>query len=124
MQKTSSPGRKQRRAYENWLKKNNPIAYNEWKSQNQLRGKSLSDEQAERVRDAETQRLETIQGELINKLKDEGKSQDEIDRYLSIWVNTIKPWGSDEKPLSWKEAEKEYDLENSNNTSSDNDTTN
>lgn len=110
MSKTTSQSRRQRRAYELWLKKNNPSAYKQWKSQSFQRGKTLSQEFEDKVRENETANLEKIQAELINKLSDEGKSQEEIDRHVNIWAMTLKPWGSDEKKLKLKEAEKQYDL--------------
>jgi len=109
MSKTTSQSRRQRRAYELWLKKNNPAAYKQWKSQSFQRGKSLSNEFEEKVRENETTRLEKIQAELINKLSEEGKTQEEIDRHVNVWAMTLKPWGSDEKRLKLKDAEKEYD---------------
>jgi len=109
MSKTTSQSRRQRRAYELWLKKNNPAAYKQWKSQSFQRGKSLSNEFEEKVRENETTRLEKIQAELINKLSEEGKTQEEIDRHVNVWAMTLKPWGSDEKRLNLKDAEKEYD---------------
>jgi|688.fasta_scaffold1234360_1 hypothetical protein len=109
MSKTTSQSRRQRRAYELWLKKNNPAAYKQWKSQSFQRGKTLSNEFEEKVRENETTRLEKIQAELINKLSEEGKTQEEIDRHVNVWAMTLKPWGSDEKRLKLKDAEKEYD---------------
>lgn len=109
MSKTTSQSRSQRRAYELWLKKNNPAAYKQWKSQSFQRGKTLSTEFEEKVRETETARLEKIQAELINKLSEEGKTQEEIDRHVNVWAMTLKPWGSDEKRLTLKDAQKEYD---------------
>lgn len=111
MSKTTSQARKQRRAYELWLKKTNPTAYKEWKSQSTERGKSLMEQQEEKVREVETAKLEKAQAELINRLESEGKTKEEIDRHVSIWALTIKPWGTSEKRISWKEAEKQYELE-------------
>lgn len=109
MSKTTSQSRRQRRSYELWLKKNNPTAYKQWKSQSFQRGKTLSNEFEEKIRENETARLEKIQAELINKLSEEGKTQEEIDRHVNIWAMTLKPWGSDEKKLKLKDAQKEYD---------------
>lgn len=111
MSKTTSQARKQRRSYELWLKKNNPQAYKEWKSQSTERGKMLSEQQEEKIREAESTRLEAIQADMINRLESEGKTKEEIDREISIWALTIKPWGSTENKLTRKEAEKQYDLE-------------
>lgn len=115
MSKTISQSRSQRRNYEKFLKKTNPTAYKEWKENSIERGKKFEEEQTRLVEDKHAEALEGIQNKIIQDLRNEGKSQEEIDRHMSIWIKTIKPWGSNEKPLSWKEAEKEYELELSSN---------
>jgi hypothetical protein len=107
----NSQARRQRRAYELWLKKTNAPAYKEWKSQAQARGRRIFEENAEKVRNDESERLEKTQTEIIVRMKAEGKSDEEIDRYVGTWVKTLKIWGSDEQPLNWKEAQREYDEE-------------
>ncbi len=113
MSKSISSARKQRRAYENFLKKTNPEAYRQWKSESLSRGKSIHENNQEAINKSLESQYEVYQEKIIERLKSEGKSQEEIDRHISIWVSTIKIWGSGEKPLKWKEAELQYDLENS-----------
>ncbi len=115
MSKVISQSRAQRRNYEKFLKKTNPAAYKEWKENSIERGKKFEEEQTRLVEDKHTEALEEIQNKMINDLRSQGRLQEDIDRHMSIWIKTIKPWGSDEKPLSWKEAEKEYELELSSN---------
>ena len=115
MSKTTSQSRAQRRTYEKFLKKTNPTAYKEWKENSLERGKRYEEEQTQIVEDKHNTALESLQNKMIQDLRDQGKSQEEIDRHVAIWVKTIKPWGSDEKPLTWKDAVKEYELETSSN---------
>jgi len=115
MSKTTSQTRAQRRSYEKFLKKTNPIAYKEWKESSIERGKRFEEEQTQFIEDKHTEALESIQNKMIQDLREQGKTQEEIDKHVSVWVKTIKPWGSVEKPLSWKDAVKEYELETSSN---------
>ncbi len=115
MSKSTSKSRSQRRNYEKFLKKTNPTAYKEWKDHSIERGKRYVEEQTRLVEDKQTEALEGVQNKIIQDLKNEGKSQEEIDRHVNIWIKTLKPWGSNEKPLSWSEAVKEYELELSSN---------
>jgi hypothetical protein len=110
--KNTSQARKQRRSYELWLKKNNIAAYKEWKANRHVRAKSLMDSQTEAVRKTEEETLEAMQTKIISQMKNDGKSNEEIDRYIGIWVKTLKLWATDEQPLSWKEAVAEYEEEN------------
>lgn len=107
----NSQARRQRRAYELWLKRNNPEAYREWKSNSVARGRQIHDQNVEAQRNAEAERLEKIQTDIIVRMREEGRSDSEIDRYVGIWVKTLKPWATDEKPLNWKAATREYDSE-------------
>ena len=115
MSKTTSQSRSERRKYEKFLKKHNPAAYAEWKSNSTERSKKFVDEQNQLIEDKQTEYLEGIQNKLINDLRNLGKTQEEIDRHIAIWIKTLKPWGSTDKPLTWKEAEKEYELESKSN---------
>jgi hypothetical protein len=108
----NSQARKQRRGYELWLKKNNIEEYKKWKSTNLLRGKTIHQENCEIVSRKEAEMYERMQGKMILDMKNRGMSNEEIDRHIEIWVKTIKLWGSKEKPLSWKEAEREWEAEN------------
>lgn len=112
MSKTQSTAKRQRRAYELWLKKTNPTAYKEWKSQSIQRGIQLQSAQSESVRKMEEDHLEKIQTDMIVKMKSEGKSDAEIDQYIAIWVKTLKIWGSNERPMRFRDAMKEYKEEN------------
>jgi hypothetical protein len=111
MTKVISQSRAQRRNYEKFLKATNPVAYKEWKENSLERGNQYKEEHTQIIEDKQTKHFEDIQAKLIQDLLEQGKSQGEIDRHIAIWIKTIKPWGSTEKPLSWKSAEKEYDLE-------------
>jgi hypothetical protein len=94
-----------------WLKKNNIEAYKEWKSQSVIRGKQIHEQNVEAVRNSEAENLEKIQTDIIVKMRGEGRTDEEIDRYIGIWAKSLKLWGSDEKKLNWKEATREYDKE-------------
>lgn len=110
--KKTSQARSQRRSYELWLKENNISAYKEWKSNRHLRAKQLTESQSESIRNQEESRLESLQTRIITDMRNKGKTEEEITRYVAIWVKTLHLWGSDEQPLSWKEAEREYEEEN------------
>jgi hypothetical protein len=115
MAKTTSKSRSERRKYEKFLKKVNPTAYDQWKSNSTERSKKFVEEQNQLIEDKQTEHLEGVQNKLINDLRNLGKTQEEIDRHIAIWIKTLKPWGSTEKSLTWKEAEKEYELESKSN---------
>jgi hypothetical protein len=108
--KRQSQARKQRRSYELWLKKNNPVEYRAWKSSNLLRGKKIQEENAEIVRSKETESLEKRQAQIITEMRRRGMSDSEINRHIEIWVKTVKLWGSEES-LSWKDAVREWESE-------------
>lgn len=110
--KKTSQARAQRRSYELWLKKNNLAAYKEWKANRHVRAKQLMDNQTTAVRNQEEEKLESLQTKIISDMRSKGKSDEEINKYIAIWVKTLRLWGSDEQPLTWKEAEKEYEEEN------------
>lgn len=112
MSKTQSTAKRQRRAYELWLKKTNPAAYKEWKSQSIQRGIQLQNAQSESVRKMEEEHLEKIQTDMIVKMKAEGKTDAEIDQHIAIWVKTLKIWGSNERPMRFRDAMKEFNAEN------------
>ena len=109
--KQTSQARKQRRSYELWLKVNNIAAYKEWKANRHTRSKQLIETQTSAVRSKEEETLEARQSKIISDMKDKGKTEEEINKYIAIWVKTLHLWGSDEQPLTWKEAEKEYEEE-------------
>lgn len=121
MPKTQSQSRKQRKDYERWLKKNNTEAYKQWKSESLERGRALTEEQEEKIRQYESEYYEKKQTNMILNLRSQGFSDSDIDKEIAIWVKTIKSWGSKEKPLSAERARKEYQLETANNTTNDND---
>ena len=112
MSKTQSTAKRQRRAYELWLKKTNPVAYKEWKSHSRERGIQLQNAQSESVRKMEEEHLEKIQTDMIVKMKAEGKTDAEIDQHIAIWVKTLKIWGSNERPMRFRDAVKEFNAEN------------
>jgi len=115
MSKKTSQSRAQRRSYEKFLKKSNPLAYKEWKQTSIERGKKFKEEQTQLIEDKHNESLELLQDKIIQDLRNQGKTQEEINKHIDIWVKTIKPWGSGEKSLSWKDAVKEYELETSSN---------
>jgi len=107
MSKQTSQARKQRRLYEAYLKKFQPAQYKEYKAGVIARGKMIHESNVEAVRKAEEARFEAIQTNMIQQMREEGKSNDEIDAYINDWVQTIKVWGSDERPKRWREIRRE-----------------
>lgn len=118
MSKSPSMSRRQRRNYENWLKKYNPVEYKKWKSSSLERGKSLYETNLNSVLDKQESHYQNIQANKIIELQSKGLSEKEIEREISIWTMTLKPWGTTDKPLSLKEATKLYDLEFNNDKDS------
>jgi hypothetical protein len=102
----NSQSRKQRRAYELWLKKVDPIKYREWKSNSQERGKQIHSDNVEKVRQSESEFYENMQTQMIDRLRNEGLSNQEIDEQVENWVKTIKVWGSDERPIRRRQLAK------------------
>lgn len=90
----NSQHRKQRRAYELWLKKNDPIKYREWKSESQSRGRQIHTENVEKVRQTESECYENLQTNMIVDMRRNGLSDMEIDERIENWTKTIKVWGS------------------------------
>jgi hypothetical protein len=107
MNKQTSQARKQRRLYEAFLKKFHPAQYREYKAGVIERGKKIHASNVEEIRKAEEARYEAIQTRLIQDMRNEGKSNEEIDEYINDWVQTIKVWGSDERPKRWREIRRE-----------------
>lgn len=114
MSKTTSSARKQRRNYEKWLKKTNPSAYREWKTDSLERGKNIHESNVEAVAQAEETKYQNLQANLMIKLKEQGLTDKEIDREVEIWAMTIKPWGSPEPALSLRKARKLYNQSTEN----------
>ena len=112
MSNSISQSRSQRRSYENFLKKNNPAEYKKWKSSSKERGKQLSNEHQEDVMKSIEENLESTQTKMILDMRSAGKTNEEIDRHIAIWLKTVAVWGSGMKKMSWEEATKEYELEN------------
>jgi hypothetical protein len=107
MSKTQSQARKQRRLYEKFLKKFNPVQYKEYKAGVLERGIKIHQANVDAVTKAEEARYEEIQNRIIQNMRAEGKSNEEIDSYIEDWVKTIKVWGSDSRPMRWREIQKE-----------------
>lgn len=103
----NSQSRQQRRAYEKWLKKTDPIRYREWKSGSQARGKQIHAENVEKVRQYESDYYEAHQTRMIESLRNEGFSDSEIDEQVEDWTKTIKVWGSSERPMRRREIQRE-----------------
>jgi uncharacterized membrane protein YebE (DUF533 family) len=107
MRKPQSQSRAQRRAYEAFLKKTNPAAYKQWKSESIERGNQIHESNAEAVRKAEETHYENLQTSLIASMRADGKTDAEIDEYIAEWVQTIKLWGVNESPKRLREIRKE-----------------
>ena len=118
MSKSPSTSRKQRRNYENWLKKYNPVAYSEWKSSSLERGNSLHENHTNTVNDKQESHYQNIQANMVIALQEKGLSEKEIEREIAIWTMTLKPWNTSGKALTLKEATKQYDLEFNNDKDS------
>jgi hypothetical protein len=118
MSKSPSMSRRQRRNYENWLKKNQPIEYAKWKAGSLERGKTLQENHTNAILEKQDAYYQDRQANMIIELQSKGLSQEEIDRQVSIWTLTIKPWGTTEKALTLKEATKQYELEFNNDKDS------
>ena len=106
----ASQSRRQRRAYELWLKKVDPAQYREWKKDSLMRGKATHEENEEQVRKAEEAFYEALQTKMIESLRVEGRSNEEIDSFIEDWAQTIKVWGSHEKPLRMHDIKKAKSL--------------
>lgn len=104
--KGMSQSRAQRRAYEKFLKKTDPTKYAEYKSGVVERGEKLNNAMAAAVSETEEAYYEDKQTKIIQAMKADGKTSEEIDAYIEDWVKTIKVWGSSEKPLKLAEIKK------------------
>jgi hypothetical protein len=111
---STSDSRKQRRNYELWLKRTNKEAYKKWKSESVKRGNAIHEQNTEAIRNAESEMLEKKQTDIIVRMREEGKTEEQIDEFIAIWIKTIKTWGSDEPKLSLRKATKEYKKESKN----------
>lgn len=111
MKNAVSQSRSQRRSYENFLKKHNPAEYKKWKASSKERGEQLFNEHQEDVMKSIEDKLEAHQTKMIVDMRAEGKTDEEIDKSIAIWLKTVSVWGSEEKGLKLKEAIKEYESE-------------
>lgn len=118
MSKTASTSRRQRRNYENWLKKYNPVEYKKWKSSSLERGKTLHENHTNSVNEKQESHYQNIQANMVIALQEKGLTEKEIEREIAIWTMTLKPWNTTEKALTLKEATKLYDLDNNDKDSS------
>jgi hypothetical protein len=107
MRKQQSQARKQRRLYEAYLKKFHPAQYKEWKAGVIARGKKIHEANVEAANKSQEEYYEKLQMKIVQDLRAEGKSNDEIDAYINDWVQTIKIWGSGERPKRWREIRRE-----------------
>jgi hypothetical protein len=107
MSKQTSQARKQRRLYEAYLKKFHPAQYREYKAGVIARGKQIHEQHVEATRKNEEAYYEAIQTKMIQQMREEGISNDAIDEYINDWVQTIKVWGSNERPKRWREIRRE-----------------
>ena len=107
MSKNQSSARQQRRLYEKFLKKFHPNQYAEYKSGVQERGAKIHQDNSNAVSKAEEEYYEGLQNQIIQRMRSEGKSNEEIDSYIEDWVKTIKVWGSDSRPMRWREIKRE-----------------
>lgn len=112
--KKTSQARKQRRLYESYIKKFHPTQHAEYKKNSIERGKKIHESNVESRIKAEEALFEARQTKMIQKMRDEGKTNEEIDSFIEDWVRTIKVWGSAEKPINWRKIRSEK-LQNSSN---------
>jgi CRISPR/Cas system CSM-associated protein Csm2 small subunit len=82
-----SQARAQRRMYEKFLKKTNPSAYKEWKTGVKERGAKLHIENVNSAQLIEAETFESVQSIEIQKMRDEGKTQEEIDEFVSSYLS-------------------------------------
>lgn len=82
--------RAQRRAYEKALKKSDPVAYKRWKEEALERGKQVHQAHVERLRIVQDEFYEKKQRDIIKSMRDAGKSDEEIDAFISDWIQGIK----------------------------------
>jgi hypothetical protein len=78
-----SQARVQRRMYEKFLKKTNLSAFNEWKAGVKERGAKLHIENINSIQQKEEESVELLQSKQIQQMRTEGKSQEEIDEFIS-----------------------------------------
>ena len=107
MKKQQSQARKQRRLYEAYLKKFHPAQYKEWKSGVIARGKKIHEANVEAANKVQEEYYENLQTKIVQDLRAQGKTNDEIDAYINDWAQTIKVWGSGERPKRWREIRRE-----------------
>ena len=89
MSKNQSAARQQRRLYEKFLKKFHPAQYTEYKSGVLERGRKIHQENVEAVRKAEEARYEEIQNRMILEMREQGKSNEEIDSFFAGVVQAV-----------------------------------
>jgi DNA phosphorothioation-dependent restriction protein DptG len=107
MAKKQSAARQQRRLYEKFLKKFHPIQFAEYKSGVMERGAKIHQDNVNAVSKAEEAYYEEIQNRMIQNMRSEGKTNEEIDTYIEDWVKTIKVWGSNSRPMRRREINRE-----------------
>jgi hypothetical protein len=107
MKKQQSQARKQRRLYEAYLKKFHPAQYKEWKAGVIARGKKIHEANVEAANKYQEEYFEKQQTKIIQDMRAEGKTNEEIDAYINDWVQTLKIWGSSERPKRWREIRRD-----------------
>lgn len=107
MHRPQSQARAQRRAYEKFLKKTNPEAYKQWKSEAIERGRQIHESNVEAVRKSEEEHYEKIQTQMIEAMREQGFDNTQIDEKIAEWVQTIKVWGAGERPKRLREIRRE-----------------
>jgi hypothetical protein len=107
MAKKQSAARQQRRLYEKFLKKFHPTQFAEYKSGVMERGAKIHQDNVNAVTKAEEAHYEEMQNQIIQRMRSEGKSNEEIDSYIEDWVKTIKVWGSNSRPMRRREINRE-----------------
>jgi len=85
-----SQARAQRRVYQNWLKKNNPKGYEEMKSADEFQGTTIHKANVDASIASQREQLEALQTRMIVSLRKQGKTDSEIDSFISNWVKNIK----------------------------------
>lgn len=83
-------GRKQRREYEIWLKKNEPAKYAEYKAEAKSRGQKVHQAHVENLRAKQDAFYEQKQKDIIASMRTAGRTDAEIDEYVAKWIEGIK----------------------------------
>lgn len=65
-------------------------AYREWKAKNHERGNAFHQAHIENCRIIQQESMEAKQRDIINSMRNAGRTDEEIDAYIEKWVEGIK----------------------------------